>query len=446
MKASPFQIGVIIFFVVFIILALLVFTGVIGGGGAQSQQAVGGQVTLWGTYPQDVMNKLVSEYNAAHQKAGYSITYVPIQAGDLNSKLAEAIASGTGPDLVVLSQDQILKNQSKLYAIPYTTVSEATFRSTFAGEGEMFMLTQGIVGLPLTIDPLIMYYNRDLLEAGGFTTPPKTWNELTEKTPLLTKRDGNSNIVQSAVPFGIYSNLNHARDVLSMLLFQAGNGIVTRQADKFLPVIGISATQQTASSQVAPPAEAVVKFFTQFVDPTKDTYTWNRSFTNARTQFISGQLAFYIGYASELPMIVAQNPNLNFDISKVPQSGTTGVQMTFGKIQALAIVKASKNRDAALYIASDLTGVEFSAKLIGALIPVSPVAPARRDLLAQVPQILFGPVLYSSAIISRGWYDPGADLTDPIFNSLVDNVVRGATNATQAVSDAQSKFSVIFGY
>jgi hypothetical protein len=52
--------------------------------------------------------------------------------------------------------------------------------------------------------------------------------------------------------------------------------------------------------------------------------------------------------------------------------------------------------------------------------------------------------LYGSAIISRGWYDPGASQTDRIFNTMVDSVVRGAMNSAQAVGDAQSKLMVIF--
>lgn len=444
MKTSPFQVGIIIFFVVFFVVAMLIFTGVIGKKDAGPGQAVGGQVVLWGTYSDEVMAKLISEYNAAHQKEAYSITYVPIAPTDLDTKLAEAIASGNGPDLVMLNQDQILKNQAKLTLIPYEQLPEATVRGTWATESELFMLSGGTIGLPLTIDPLIMYYNRDLFEGAGLTLPPKTWNEVAQITPRLTRKDANTNITQSAIPFGIYSNLNHARDILALLLFQAGNPIISKQGDKFIPVLSGSSGQLTATSAL-PPAQAVVNFFTQFVDPTKETYTWNRSFRNARDQFINGELAIYFGYASELPLIVAQNPNLNFDVTKVPQSGGSGAQITFGRMQALALVKASKNPQTAFQIMMDLTSADFVKKLLDSFLQVAPLAPARRDMLTGAPQTLFGPTLYSSAVIAHGWYDPGAELTDPIFNDMVDNVVRGATTTAQAVGDAQSRLTVIFG-
>jgi ABC-type glycerol-3-phosphate transport system substrate-binding protein len=152
----------------------------------------------------------------------------------------------------------------------------------------------------------------------------------------------------------------------------------------------------------------------------------------------------YIGFASELPFIAAQNPNLNFDVAKVPQASSTGTSVTFGNMQAIGVVKASKNLSTALFVASDLTSADFQTKLTTGLLNSAPVAPARRDLLATAPQTLFGPTLYSSAIISRGWYDPGAEATDPIFSNMVDSVVRGASDPSQAVGDAESKLTVLF--
>ncbi len=442
MKTSPFQIGIIIFFVIFVVVAMLIFTGVIGGDKNAQKAATGGSVVMWGTYPQSAISNLISEYKGSNPNSP-TITYVPIQSGDLDTKLAEAIASGRGPDVIVIGQDEIIKNRSKLYAIPYAQISEATFRSTFAGEGELFMLPDGIVGLPLTIDPLILYYNRDLLEGAGVTIPPKTWTEVANLVPALTKKNTSNSIIQSAIPFGIYGNLNNAVDILSLLLLQAGNPIVSKQGAAFISVLATGSAK--SGSQSSASGEAIVNFFTQFVDPTKETYTWNRSFTDARSEFIKGELAFYIGYASELPTIVDQNPNLNFDVTKVPQPTTSGTQVTYGNIKALAIIKASKNPAAALATISNLTGAEFSAKLVEALNAITPVAPARRDLLGKVPQNLFAPTLYSSAIIARGWYSPGRGAMDPIFNAMIDSVVRGAATSADAIQAAQSKLTVIFG-
>ena len=60
--------------------------------------------------------------------------------------------------------------------------------------------------------------------------------------------------------------------------------------------------------------ESVLRFYTQFADPAKETYSWNKTFQNDKNAFISGKLAFYFGYASEYKDIQQKNPNLRFDI------------------------------------------------------------------------------------------------------------------------------------
>ncbi len=435
MKSSPFQIGITILFVVLTLLAVAIFSGVIKTDDPAKDGGASGAVMLWGPYKKDHISKFLDEYNQSHQS--FSVIYVEVPADRLDNDLVEAIASDAGPDLIILPQEGILRNRSKLYMIPYQSITERTFRDTYVQEGELFMLSGGIVALPLTIDPLIMYYNRNMFEAAGITQPPKTWNELTNHVPKLTKKGQNVTILQSALPFGIYENLNHAKDVLSMLLMQAGNPIVVKQNDKFFPVLLQNQSDQNS------PAQAVVDFFTQFSDPNKETYTWNRSFTNARDQFINEELAIYFGYASELPIIASKNPNLNFDVTKVPQATDARAEVTFGEMQAVAVVKSSKNFQTAFKVASDLTGPDLLSKLIGALIQTSPVAPARRDMLSKAPENLYGPTLYNSAVISRGWYDPGEALTNPIFSDMVDKVSRGALSTQESTAEAHNRLLTI---
>jgi ABC-type glycerol-3-phosphate transport system substrate-binding protein len=435
-KMSVFQISIIVFFIVMAGLALLIFSGAINLDSQQSSTGPKGSIVMWGTYPHDKVSNVFDTYNQSHQ--GYTVTYIEKAPNALDNELAEAIASGGGPDLVILRQDDILNNVNKLYLIPYTSIPERTFRDTYIQEGELYMMDKGIIGLPISVDPMIMYYNRDIFEGAGITVPPKTWTQFLGMVPNLTKRDDKGVITQSAIPFGIYSNLNHAKDILSLLLFQAGDPIVAAQGSKFLSVLN----QNPGGASVSP-AQAVVDFFTQFADPSKTTYSWNKSFNSGLNQFINGELAVYFGYASELPVIAAKNPNLNFDVAKIPQPDGAKTEITFGQMQAVAVVKASKNLATALSVANDISGASFSASLVGAVLDSGPVAPARRDLLSSVPPSLYGPTLYSSAIISRGWLDPGSDGTNPIFQAMVDDVTRGATDSATSVNNAQSKLSLL---
>ncbi len=435
-KTAPFQIALVTFFIVFGVLAVLVFSGAINLDGTPEATTAKGTVVMWGTYKQTLLSREIDAYNQKHPD--YKLVYVQKEASAFDQSFAEAIASGVGPDLILLPQDGIIRNQTKLFMIPYTSIPERTFRDTYIQEGELYMLTEGIIGLPLAVDPIIMYYNRNMFEAAGYTQVPQTWETLTQAVPKLTQKTPNGTILQSALPFGVYSNLNHAKDIISLLLIQAGNPIVIKQGADFRTVLSQSFDLATS------PAESVFTFFTQFSDPLKETYTWNRTFTNARDQFINERLAVYFGYASELPLIASKNPNLNFDLAKVPQINNAKFQVTFGQMQAVAIVKASKNLPTAIKVATELTSAEMSAKIVGALLADTPIAPARRDLLTQVPPNSYGPVLYGSAVISRGWYDPGDSVTNPIFSGIVDDIVRGASAVGTAIGSGQSKLDIFF--
>ncbi len=62
--------------------------------------------------------------------------------------------------------------------------------------------------MPMLSDVYGLYYNKDMLAAGGFTEPPKTMSELATMAEKLTKLDAKGNIVQAGfVPvMGFYEN------------------------------------------------------------------------------------------------------------------------------------------------------------------------------------------------------------------------------------------------
>jgi multiple sugar transport system substrate-binding protein len=51
--------------------------------------------------------------------------------------------------------------------------------------------------MPMLADVYGLYYNKDLLKAGGYTEPPKTMSELAAMSDKLTKLDAKGNIVQA---------------------------------------------------------------------------------------------------------------------------------------------------------------------------------------------------------------------------------------------------------
>jgi ABC-type glycerol-3-phosphate transport system substrate-binding protein len=385
------------------------------------------QVVMWGSLDSSVMADFLSAAALARRDA-VNVSYVEKDSVSLEAELISALARGAGPDLVLLPQDFILKQRDKFYTVPFENYSERTFKDSFIEEGELYLTPQGIIGFPFSIDPLVMYWNRDLFTDAGVANPPVAWTELFALVPKFTKKDATGNILQSLVAFGEVRNVSHAKDVLSLLALQAGTPIVAYDGQ------GALRSVFNIKGPTLVPAESAVSYFTEFSNPIKPSYSWNRALPNDRGAFVAGRLALYFGYASELSAIRAANPNLNFDVAMAPQA-TGGKRMTFGSMNGIAMLRSSPNLGAAYVAAATLTDRDLQADWVAR----SGYAPVRRDLLSPLPGDAYRAVFYQSALISTAWLDPYREATDGVFMRMVESVTSGKLRVSEAVNQASTE-------
>ena len=345
--------------------------------------------------------------------------------------LLEALASGTGPDMFFIPDNLAFHYTDKIVNIPYASYPLANFKNTFAGAGEVFLTSTGVMAFPMSIDPLVMYYSRSMLDANGVVYPPKTWDELTGMIPSLTKKDEANKIIKSAVALGHFSNVVHAKDILAALFLQAGNPIIKEKDGTFISTLGLSIGNYNLPS--------ILKFYTDFADPNNVVYSWNKSFANSDEVFSKEDLAFYFGFSSELLSLVNRNPNQNFFVAGIPQIKNSTFKATSARVTGLAIASSSKNFTAAFTAASLMATSDFASKFATAL----GIAPARRDLLAIKPVDAYFPVFYSSALFAKSWVDPSPKDTDNIFSGMVSAVLSGNMLSGPAIKDADSRMSLL---
>jgi multiple sugar transport system substrate-binding protein len=417
-----------------IFTAILVVLGV-GGAvlfavskGKGSQSAV--QLTMWGGEPSSVVASFLSD---TFQQAGgtQNVTYVEKNPATLESELVSALARGQGPDLLLVPQDLVVPQSDKFYAIPYDTFSERDFRDSFIQEGELFLTPAGAIGLPFSVDPIVMFWNRSLFTDAGVAKPPVSWVELFDLAPKLVKKDQNGNIVQAMAALGEVRNVAHGKDMLALLSLQAGTPIVARTAGG-----GFQSVFAAPASGFVP-AERALSFFTEFSNPVKASYTWNRSLPLDLNVFAAGRLAIYFGPASEAGIIRSANPNLDFDVALVPQA--EGGKATLGRMTALSILRSSANPAAAYQLAAFLT----SAGAQSIWNDKSGLPPVRRDLLVKAPSDAYRAVTYQSALISRGWLEPGSLQADGVFLRMVENVTSGRLRVSESVSQASGELDTL---
>jgi ABC-type glycerol-3-phosphate transport system substrate-binding protein len=183
------------------------------------------------------------------------------------------------------------------------------------------------------------------------------------------------------------------------------------------------------------PLVTSLAFYLRFGQPANTLYSWNRSFMSDRSEFISEDLVFYFGYASEARELAALNPNLNFDIAEVPQGAGADVRRTYGRIYALSPLRSSDNITGAFTVMSALG----SEAVISQLAEAVQMVPARRSLVTLGSNDVYLRVAYRSAPITYGWLNPGTSEVDAIFTEMVSDVNENRSGVEEAVGTAQEK-------
>ena len=239
---------------------------------------------------------------------------------------------------------------------------------------------------------------------------------------------------QATVALGEFNNVTNAKELISALIIQAGNPISMYDATGEIRIV----LKSNFDDDGPRPAVEALRFYTDFSNPTKSVYSWNRAMSNSIEAFIKGDLVFYFGFASEIKTIRELNPNLNFDVAKFPQIEGDGTPATFGKMTAIGIPRASKNPGGAVKVAVFLTTDPVLAKLS----EFTGLPPVSRKLLRQKPSnTSLGPIFYESALISHAWAEPRRKDADAIFKDMVESITSGRLGIDKAINDAHDKLT-----
>jgi len=425
-----FQLTLLVVFGGLAVAGVLIFALAIGG----AEQNTIGSIKIWGTLDQGAFSAVIRQ---ASETSGQltSVSYEQKDPATYEAELTNALASGTGPDLFIMRQDSAVKHAGKVFVIPFSALSQAQFENTFIEAATPFLAQEGILAVPVLADPLILYWNKDVMASGGYAQPPKYWDELFEMAQKVSSRDDTGTLVRSLIAFGEYKNVTNAKDILATLILQAGGSITTHDTSgdlvpALMPRVG-GATQSTASA---------LRFYTEFADPSKDDYSWNRSLPDSQKTFAAGDVALYVGYASEAPLIARMNPNLNFAVAPIPQIRSSPNALNTARIYAFAASRAGKNPNGAITAAFLLVSTANAQSLSTALGMPS----ARRDLVsapAQGNDELFN----KQAILAHSWFDPDPGATAEIFRAMIENTTSGSLLVNEAVQRADQELGRLLG-
>jgi ABC-type glycerol-3-phosphate transport system substrate-binding protein len=431
---NNFQTILVAVFLAFFVFAVLIFSGVIkiGGLSKNNNNLPQGKLVLWGTFPSQNISNIIDGINTKNK--GLILTYSRKDINTYQQDLVEAFANGNGPDLFIITPDMIQRNNNFIYKIPYVNYPEKTFRDSFIDGADVYLDKEGIIAFPMFVDPMVLYYNKDILSNEGIASPPKSWDELFNLNASLTKKENGGIINQSMIALGQYGNVNNVKDIIATLLFQNNNSIISRNELKYT-----STLTDNPSGFPITPTEAVLRFFLEFSNPSNNAYSWNRSLPNSLDMFTGGKLVFYLGRASELFNIESINPNLSFDVTQMPQIKDSSSKRTYGEIYAVAVNKKSTNTTSAFNIAGLLSNGEYSKNLSVAL----SLPPASRALLSSKPEDPYLYTFFNSALISKSWADPDKFKSNIIFQELIENILSNRLSVSESITKAQGQLELL---
>jgi multiple sugar transport system substrate-binding protein len=265
---------------------------------------------MWGVFDDsDAYRDVIQEYLRMNPHVK-TIEYRKMDVDTYEKDLLDALAAGNGPDIFMIRNGWLPAFSNKIAPADPGLINEKAYRDALVDvAGDDFVSDGKVYAMPLSVDSLALYYNKDILNVAGIATPPRTWQELLREVRPLTKIDAYGNVIQSAVAMGTAYNVNRSTDLLSMLFLQFGvaaNSIGQTRAD--------FSTQASTDSMT---------FYTQFASTSSPYYTWNPRLDYSIDAFYQGKAAMMLNYSYQLDTIRQKNAKLNFGVAPLPQFENT---------------------------------------------------------------------------------------------------------------------------
>ncbi len=395
-------------------------------------------VTLqfWGVFDDhNAFDKVISDFKS--QNPNIDVKYQQFTFEQYEEGFLNALAAGTGPDILMIHNTWLPKHGDKLAPLPATGVPDTKNPFTIQSFKDQFVdvayqdlvYNNQVYGMPLYTDTLGLYYNKDLFNSAGITRPPQTWDEVNADVALLTKLDKNNNITQSAFSLGTARNINRSTDILMDMMIQSG--VQMTSTDQRSATFGGTVNGQHVG-------EIALQYYTNFANPRNPNYSWNDSQHYSIDAFTEGTLAMMVGYAHDTRVVRSKAPRLNFAVAPMPQASTIDVR-NFANYWGVAVPTKSTHTIEAWKFVNYLASKEGVTTYLNATNRPS----ARRDLIDLQKSDPDVGVFAVQALSARSWFQADNTAIEGIFADMIDDVNFNRSSIRDALSRAESRVTVL---
>lgn len=422
-----------------IIIASVVILLLIAGGvlifvfGRKTPPTQKAELEVWGVFDSsDVFKPLIDKFNGQYPQT--TINYYKKNYETYEKDLLEAMAAGQGPDIFMIHHTWLSNYQDKIKPMPQGMMSLRELKDEFVDVAVYdFSREDSIYALPLNIDTLALFYNKDIFNTAAIAQPPQTWEEFLTDVEKLTIRDEKGNIIRAGAAVGTARNINRSTDIISLLMLQSGAKMTNEE--------GTAATfsnSVTLGEEVFYPGERALEFYTDFANPLKAVYTWNDRMHYSIDAFYEGKTAMMFNYSYNIPTIKAKSPYLNFAVGEMPQIDKVN-KVNYANYWGLTVSKNSKDFEPAWQFIRWLSKKENLQQYL----ELSGRPTPRRDLVTwQMNDPELG-VFAQQSLSAYSWYQVDNLTIEQILADMIESVVLGQSTIKEAVNKAASDITLL---
>ena len=263
------------------------------------------EITFWGLWEDGkTMQVIIDDFQ--RQNPNIKVKYAKQDIKQYRETLTTRIENGNGPDVFYFHNSWYPMFSSILLPFPTDTITADDYINSFYPVTQKDLVKNGaIYGVPMGIDTLSMYINKDIFTSAGLSYP-KTWNDFIDSARRLTVKDEEGKIKTAGAAMGTFENVIHAPDILSLLFLQNGVSFEDLEGskDRFIGALNFYSSFATDANNV-----------------------WDSTLDPSILSFSKGNLAMYFGYSWDFFTIKAFNSELNFEITTVPQLPNQSINM-----------------------------------------------------------------------------------------------------------------------
>lgn len=413
----------------------------------------------------DDFEELLAKYKALHPNI--TINYRKLRYEEYEKEIINALAEDRGPDIFSIESSWLPSYQAKISPMPETitmvypitkgsikkevvyelktnrSLTIKDLRANFVDVvADDVLIDNKIMGLPLSVDTLAMFYRKDLFNNEGIINPPAYWDKnLQETVKRLTKRDAQGQIIQAGAAIGGGSNVERSADILAALMLQSRAPVIENGRVVF-------SRESSDSSNYYPGIDAI-RFYSDFANINKEVYCWDKSLSNSFDLFVRGQAAIMFGYSYHIPLIIAARrsgfsggdtgqylKDLNIGISKLPQIASTSQPVNIANYWLETVSKKSQHSNEAWDFIQFITRAEN----VTSYLEKTKRPTALRSLIEHQLSQEYLDIFASQLLTARSWYRGYDSITaNKIIAEMIDSVLNAPDQLEPIINLAVGK-------